>query len=103
MSTDHPGEHVHRLMHDAAQAAGLVVLLGVRPNGRGWFAHCDGEEVDGGTPEQAVQDLIVAVQRREAEKARRGLMAGYDATERAEGLARLTAAPSGRTTTEEND
>jgi hypothetical protein len=52
-----------------AAAMGSDVILGARPGG-GWFAACDSEEVDGGGPEVALDQLIGVLRRREDKAAR---------------------------------
>lgn len=52
------------LMYQAAQATGCNFHLGARPHDKGWFAHSDGIEFDGSTPEQAVLSVITEIKRR---------------------------------------
>lgn len=47
-----------RLAEMAAQATGKNFLIGVRPEGKGWFAHCDGIEWDGDSPKMAVESVV---------------------------------------------
>lgn len=52
-----------QLAETAADAEGKNFFIGVRPMGRGWFAHCNGVEWDGDTPEMAVRSVIHSLQR----------------------------------------
>ena len=46
-------------MQAVADATGKVFVIGLRPwKDQSWFANCDGEEVDAGSPQAAVRDLI---------------------------------------------
>lgn len=47
-----------RLAELAAQATGKMFIIGVRPEGKGWFANCDGVEWDGDSPATAVESVI---------------------------------------------
>lgn len=47
-----------RLAELAAEAQGKQFLIGVRPMGKGWFAHCDGVEWDGAGPDDAVRSVV---------------------------------------------
>lgn len=52
-----------QLAETAADAEGENFFIGVRPMGKGWFAHCNGVEWDGDTPEMAVRSVIQSLQR----------------------------------------
>ena len=47
-----------RLAQLTAEAQGKQFLIGVRPNDKGWYAHCDGVEWSGEGPEDAVYSVI---------------------------------------------
>lgn len=47
-----------QLAEIAAQAQGCIFYIGVRPFEKGWFAHCNGIEWDGATPEEATFSVI---------------------------------------------
>lgn len=46
------------VMYEFAQATGKIVVVGARPYDKGWFANCDGVEVDGGSASSAVKGVI---------------------------------------------
>lgn len=52
------------LAEAAAEAQQANFYIGVRPNGKGWFAHCDDVEFDGSDPDMAVRSVIQELQRR---------------------------------------
>lgn len=51
-----------KLAEAAAEAQGKNFMVGVRPMGKGWFAHCDGIEWDGSGPADAVASVIRSLQ-----------------------------------------
>ncbi len=59
-------DNYEKLAELAAQAMGRTFHIGVRPENKGWFAHCDGVEWDGDSPESAVLSVIQSL----AEKAK---------------------------------
>lgn len=46
-----------------ANAVDDIVLIGVRPQGKGWFARCQGCEWDGSTPLEAVKAVVANIER----------------------------------------
>lgn len=50
------------LAETTAAVMGKDFLIGVRPNGRGWYANCAGVEYDGGSPEMAVRQVVRQLQ-----------------------------------------
>lgn len=67
-------EFIH-LAELAAEAQGQNFLIGVRPMGKGWFAHCDGVEWDGADPDDAVRSVIGTLAKNARQKAN---LAGAD-------------------------
>lgn len=52
------------LAEAACEAQVANFYIGVRPLGKGWFAHCDGVEYDGDGPDMAVRSVVQELQRR---------------------------------------
>ena len=78
----------------AAQAQGAILYVGVRPHGRGWFAHCDQHEVDASDPEMAVWSLIAELTRAASTKATRANSEAKGAEQRHLDLAGIALPPS---------
>jgi len=69
----HSADYV-ALAQATAEAMGKDFLIGVRPNGRGWYANCGGVEYDGGSPEVAVRQVVEQIQAKVRDEVRRARM-----------------------------
>lgn len=58
---DEPDHGLRQRMEEVAEATGTDVIVGVRPHGRGWFAHADGVAMDGGSPDAALEGVVASL------------------------------------------
>lgn len=66
-------------MQALAEATGQNVLIGKRGHKSDWFAHCDGVEWDGSTPEQALRAVAASILHRAEDAKRQAEKAAKDA------------------------